>query len=59
MAAKKPIAKKSASKKMSEYGGMENYASKKSMMLHEKKEGKSVETAEKKAYKSMMSKKKK
>jgi len=52
------MAKKSA-KKVSEYGGMEKYPSKKSMMAHEKKEPKKVESAEKKAYKSMMNKKKK
>lgn len=59
MAAKKTAAKKSASKKISEYGGMESYGSKKAMMAHEKKEGKKVEAAEKKAYKSMTAKKKK
>lgn len=52
------MAKKSA-KKVSEYGGMEKYPSKKAMMLHEKKEGKKKETAEKKAYKAMATKKKK
>ena len=47
-----------AKKKMiSEYGGKEKYASKKAMMAHEKKESKSMEAKEKKAYK--MAKKKK
>jgi len=39
---KKPI-KKAAAKKISEYGGMEKYTSKKAEMKHEKKEGKKVE----------------
>jgi hypothetical protein len=48
-----------AKKKVSEYGGMEKYSSKKAMKGHEKKESKSMEAAEKKAYKKMMTKKKK
>lgn len=44
-------------KSISEYGGMEKYASKKAMMAHEKKEGPKVEKAEKKAF--AMKKKKK
>ena len=51
---KKPI-KKAATKKISEYGGMEKYASKKAEMKHEKKEGKKVEKKEK----MMFAKKKK
>jgi len=46
---KKPI-KKTATKKISEYGGMEKYASKKAEMKHEKKEGKKVEAKEKMMY---------
>ena len=42
---KKPI-KKAATKKMSEYGGMEKYASKGAMMKHEKAEGKKMEKKE-------------
>ncbi len=38
--------KKAASKKMSEYGGMEMYGSKKAMMKHEKMEGKKMEMKE-------------
>jgi len=58
--AKKP-AKKAvvAKKKISEYGGMEKYASKKAMMAHEKKESKAVEKKEMAAYKKMLTKKKK
>ena len=49
-----------AKKKMiSEYGGKEKYPSKKAMMAHEKKEGKTVESAEKKAFMAMLAKKKK
>jgi hypothetical protein len=51
---KKPI-KKAATKKVSEYGGMEKYTSKKAEMMHEKKEGKKVEMKEK----MMFAKKKK
>ena len=39
--------KKTATKKISEYGGMEKYTSKKAEMKHEKKEGKKVEKKEK------------
>ncbi len=58
---KKPM-KKAASKKMSEYGGMEMYGSKKAMMKHEKMEGKKMEMKEKAMYakaKPMMKAKKK
>ena len=58
MVAKK-MAKKPAKKKMSEYGGMEKYASKKAMMAHEKKEPKAVEKKEKAAFKKMLTKNKK
>jgi len=54
--------KKAASKKMSEYGGMEMYGSKKAMMKHEKMEGKKMEMKEKAMYakaKPMMKAKKK
>jgi hypothetical protein len=51
---KKPI-KKAATKKISEYAGMEKYTSKKAEMKHEKKEGKKVEMKEK----MMFAKKKK
>jgi len=51
---KKPI-KKAAAKKISEYGGMEKYASKPAMKKHEKVEGKKVEKKEK----MMFTKKKK
>ena len=37
-------------KKMSEYGGMEMYGSKKAMMKHEKMEGKAMEKKEKSMY---------
>lgn len=37
-------------KKMSEYGGMEMYGSKKAMMKHEKMEGKAMEMKEKSMY---------
>jgi hypothetical protein len=58
---KKPM-KKAASKKMSEYGGMEMYGNKKAMMKHEKMEGKKMEMKEKAMYakaKPMMKTKKK
>jgi hypothetical protein len=55
-APKKAAAKKG---KVSEYGGMEKYPSKKAMMAHEKKEGKGAESAEKKAFMAMLTKKKK
>lgn len=42
--------KKAGMKKMSEYGGMEMYGSKKAMMKHEKMEGKSMEKKEKSMY---------
>ena len=47
---------KSSAKKISEYGGMEKYASKKAEMKHEKKEGKKVEAKEKMMYKNMKKK---
>jgi hypothetical protein len=47
---KKTMTKKKAGKKMSEYGGMEMYGSKKSMMRHEKSEGKAMEKKEKMMY---------
>jgi len=53
---KKPI-KKAAAKKISEYGGMEKYTSKKAEMKHEKKEGKKVEAKEKMMYAKMKKKK--
>jgi hypothetical protein len=56
MAIKKAAAKKGM---ISEYGGMEKYPSKKAMKAHEKMEPKKVESSEKKAFKLMMSKKKK
>jgi hypothetical protein len=46
---KKPM-KKAGMKKMSEYGGMEMYGSKKAMMKHEKMEGKAMEKKEKSMY---------
>jgi len=61
MAIKKPIIgakKKAATKKISEYGGMEKYASKKAEMKHEKKEGKKVESKEKMMFGKMIKKKK-
>jgi hypothetical protein len=54
---KKPI-KKAAGKKVSEYGGMEKYTSKKAEMKHEKKEGKKVEAKEKMMYANLKKKKK-
>ena len=53
---KKPI-KKAAAKKISEYGGMEKYTSKKAGMKHEKKEGKKVESKEKMMFGKMVKKK--
>lgn len=46
---KKPM-KKAGMKKMSEYGGMEMYGSKKAMMKHEKGESKAMEKKEKAMY---------
>lgn len=46
---KKPI-KKVTGKKVSEYGGMETYSSKKAMVKHEKMEGKKMEMKEKAMY---------
>jgi hypothetical protein len=46
----KKVIKKTATKKISEYGGMEKYASKKAEMKHEKKEGKKVEKKEGAAF---------
>ncbi len=43
----KKVIKKAATKKISEYGGKEKYASKAAKMKHEKKEGKKVEMKEK------------
>lgn len=54
---KKPI-KKAVGKKISEYGGMEKYTSKKAEMKHEKKEGKKVEAKEKMMYANLKKKKK-
>lgn len=52
----KKVIKKAATKsKISEYGGMEKYASKPAMKMHEKAEGKKVEKKEK----MMFAKKKK
>ena len=42
--------KKATGKKVSEYGGMEMYGSKKAMMKHEKTEGKKMEMKEKSMY---------
>jgi len=46
----KKVIKKAATKKISEYGGMEKYASKKAEMKHEKAEGKKVEKKEKMSF---------
>lgn len=46
----KKVMKKAGTKKMSEYGGMEMYGSKKAMMKHEKMEGKAMEKKEKSMY---------
>jgi hypothetical protein len=54
---KKPI-KKAATKKISEYGGMEKYASKAAKMKHEKKEGKKMEAKEKMMFANLKKKKK-
>lgn len=43
----KKAIKKTATKKISEYGGKEKYASKTAMKKHEKAEGKKVEKKEK------------
>ena len=43
----KKAIKKTATKKISEYGGKEKYASKAAKMKHEKKEGKKMEMKEK------------
>jgi hypothetical protein len=48
---------KTMKKKISEYGGMEKYTSKKAEMKHEKKEGKKVEAKEKMAFAKMKKKK--
>jgi hypothetical protein len=55
---KKTIKKAAAKSKISEYGGMEKYASKKAEMKHEKKEGKKVESKEKMMFGKMVKKKK-
>ena len=46
----KKVMKKAGMKKMSEYGGMEMYGSKKAMMKHEKGESKKMEMKEKSMY---------
>lgn len=46
----KKVIKKAATKKISEYGGMEKYASKKAEKKHEKSEGKKVEKKEKMSF---------
>lgn len=46
----KKMMKKTATKKVSEYGGMEKYASKPAMKKHEKAEGKKVEKKEGAAF---------
>lgn len=46
----KKTMKKSPMKKISEYGGLEMYASKKAEKKHEKMEGKKVEMKEKAMY---------
>lgn len=51
----KKMQKSAGKKMMSEYGGMEKYASKSAKMKHEKKEGKKMEAKEK----MMFAKKKK
>lgn len=51
------LMKKTATKKISEYGGMEKYTSKKAEMKHEKKEGKKVEAKEKMMYANLKKKK--
>jgi hypothetical protein len=51
----KKVIKKTTTKKVSEYGGMEKYASKKAEM---KKEGKKMEAKEKMMYSNMKKKKK-
>jgi len=48
---------KKMTKKVSEYGGMEKYPSKKAMVAHEKKESKSIESSEKKMFKKVTKKK--
>lgn len=55
---KKAASKAPSKKMMSEYGGMEKYASKKAEMKHEKKEGKKVEAKEKMMYSNLKKKKK-
>jgi hypothetical protein len=49
---------KKVSGKISEYGGMEKYPSKKAMMAHEKKESKGKEASEKKMMLKKPAKKK-
>lgn len=53
----KKVASKKSAGKVSEYGGMEKYPSKKAMMAHEKKESKSMEVSEKKMFKKVTKKK--
>lgn len=48
----KKTQKASGKKMMSEYGGMEKYASKGAKMKHEKSESKSMEKKEKMMYKA-------
>lgn len=50
---------KKMTKKISEYGGMEKYPSKKAMVAHEKKESKAMEAKEMKMFKKSPIKKKK
>lgn len=54
---KKALAKTTAKKTVSEYGGMEKYPNKAAMKKHEKAEGKKMETKEKSMFaKKTMSK---
>ena len=55
---KKTNSKMMPKKMVSEYGGMEKYASKKAKAMHEKKEPKSMEKKEKMMAKASMKKKK-
>lgn len=50
--------KKTAKGMISEYGGMEKYSSKKTMMRHEKSEGMAMEKKERMKAPKMMKKKK-
>lgn len=53
----KKMMKKTTTKKVSEYGGMEKYTSKKAEMKHEKGESKAMEKKEKMMYAKMKKKK--